>query len=75
MSQWIQKYQGSDEALLSKFVKVEVLKGKYVFQVFSWSVRNLSSFKRCQDYPHKSEQRWLVHNKKNILNSIFVHFT
>ena len=32
-SKLIQKYQGSDEALLCQFLKVEFIKGVWLFQV------------------------------------------
>ena len=41
MSKLVQKYQGSDKALLCNFLKFEALKGVDVVQVTSWDVKDL----------------------------------
>ena len=55
ISKFIQKYQGTDEGLLSQFKKVEVCKGTDAVEVTSWAVRNLPFFKSSQDSPNEVE--------------------
>ena len=74
MTKLIQKYQGSEEALLIQFVKYELSKGRDVFQVTSWAVGHLPSFKSCQEHPNEVERKGLTQKKNNIMLSIVRHF-
>ena len=74
MSKLIQKYQGIDKYLLSKFLKVIVLNGTDVVQVTSWGVINFPSFNSLKDYPNEYEWRGLVQKKETKLNYIFGTF-
>ena len=70
----IQKYQGSEEALLCEFAKYELIEGREVFQVPSWAVSHLASFKSFQERPNEVEWKGLVQKKKNLMLSIFDNF-
>ena len=74
MSKLIQKYQGSEEALLCEFAKVELIKGGEMFRVPSWAVSHFGSFKSCQEHPNEVEQKGLAQKNKNLMLSIFGHF-
>ena len=71
MSKLIQKYQGSEEALLCEFAKFELIKGGEVFQLPSWSVSHLTSFNIFQEYPNGVERKGLDQKNKNTILSIF----
>ena len=74
MSILIQKYQGSEEALLCEFSKIELIKGGEVFQVPSWAVSHFGFFKSCQEHPNEVERKGLTQKNKNLMLSIFGHF-
>ena len=74
MYKLIQKYQGSEEALLCQFGKSELIKGGEVFKVYSWAMRNFPSFKICQDHSNEVEWEGLAQNKNNLMLSIFGRF-
>ena len=74
MFKLIQKYQGSEEALLCELPKVKLIKGGEMFQVPSCSVSHLPSFKIWQEHPNEVERKGLEQKKKNLMLSIFGHF-